>query len=398
MKLYPFQQEGVAYALAHKYSINACEMGLGKTAQAIAVAESVKGWVLIVCPAYLKQNWSDELDKWGANYARYTVMSYGELTKAKPEQYAAIIMDEAHYLKNMEAKRTKAAHRWVKSHRPEYLLLLTGTPVLNRVCEFYSLMKLCSYNPAGTSGKPLTKSFENFASNLSYEKTFTLGNGVQVKKYEGLKNKPLLIEYLKGKYFRRTAAQELDLPKVTYNRVSCGHISVGNELLDQFQSGAKCLSTAKADLALLKAKPTAKYLLELLSQDIAPVLVYSDHVESAKYIAEYLQGKRIVSRVITGATPSTKRTQLVNDFQFGNIEVLVATIGSLSTGFTLTRSNRIVFNDTGWVPGDILQAEARIVRISQERPCFVTHMVASGIDTLIRDALQKKMEVLRDTL
>jgi SWI/SNF-related matrix-associated actin-dependent regulator 1 of chromatin subfamily A len=409
LRLYPFQREGVEYALKHHYSINACEMGLGKTVQAIATGCKAGGYILVICPAYLINNWINEFNKFcgkGSGFAGYSIFSYEQFTKLIAsgekgswlEEADIAVFDEAHYLKNMNAKRTKAAHKFVKECKPEYLLLLTGTPIKNRVCEFYSLLKLCSYNPKGTSGLPITKGYWHFADKLSHRHDYKLANGIKVVKHTGLKNKPLLLKYLKGKYFRRTAKDELDLPGITRSYLSC-NIDRGleSQLAAEFDEGNSHISTAKKETALAKAEYTIGFANELFDQDIQPLLIFTDHVGSADAICKGLGGGRSGSRrgySITGATSSEKRANLVAEFQAGGLDYLVCTIGSMSTGFTLTRTNRIIFNDLSWCPADNAQAEARIHRIGQREPCFVVYMVSEGIDEQITQTLQEKMKVL----
>jgi SNF2 family DNA or RNA helicase len=194
-------------------------MGLGKTIQAIALINTrLAKPILIVCPAYLKHNWRKELKRWCDLPQWPFVVSYEEFTRTHSilvKSCDTIIFDEAHYLKNMQAKRTKAAHKFIKTIKPTYLLLLTGTPIKNRVPEFYSLLKLCSYNPKKTSGLPITKGYYHFADKLSHREEYKLPSGIKVVKYSGLKNKRLLLKYLKDKYFRKAAKDELDLPRIT---------------------------------------------------------------------------------------------------------------------------------------------------------------------------------------
>ena len=218
IELYPFQKDGVKFHLKSRYSINACEMGLGKTIQAIKTIEAADTYYnMVVCPAYLRNNWKREIKKHGDPLRFYHILSYDEFRKLPPKYphiSDTVIFDEAHYLKNMEAQRTKAAHKYVKDWLPEYLVLLSGTPIKNRVTEYYSLLKLCSYCPHDTNGERITKSFHHFASALTYKEKYLLPSGAMVTKFGGLKNKSLLLKYLKGKYFRRVASKELNLPDV----------------------------------------------------------------------------------------------------------------------------------------------------------------------------------------
>jgi SNF2 family DNA or RNA helicase len=299
----------------------------------------------------------------------------------------------------MQAKRTKAAHKFVRTYKPEYLLLLTGTPIKNRVCEFYSLLKLCSYNPKQTSGLPVTKGYYHFADKLSNRSEYKLPSGVKIVKHSGLKNKPLLLKYLKGKYFRRTAKDELNLPGITRNYLSCNLCTgLESQLASEFAEDSLHLSTAKKETALAKVDCTVKFAGELLDQDVNPLLIFTDHVGAAHGISQGIGGRGYRGHAVTGSTSPEERASYVEKFQAGKIDFLACTIGSMSTGFTLTATNRIIFNDLSWCPADNAQAEARIHRIGQKAPCFVTYMVSDGIDEKIAKTLEEKIATLANVL
>jgi len=209
------------------------------------------------------------------------------------------------------------------------------------------------------------------------------------------------LKYLEGKYFRRVASQELNLPKITRQHISCKALATerGKELLKEFEEQSSGhISTMKKEAAIAKVDYTLKYALDLFDQEVSPILIFTDHIEPAQKIHEGLKKHRRKGDYITGARKPEDRAKLVSEFQDGRLEYLVCTIGSMSTGFTLTATNRIIFNDLSWCPSDNAQAEARIYRISQNRPCFITYIVSEGIDEKIISILEEKMGVLKDAL
>lgn len=174
-ELFPYQVSGVGYALLSKRCFIGDEMGLGKSAQALAACEQGKLFpAVIVCPASLKTNWKKEVTKWlpkrhavmVANskedvpalirYADVIIVNYELLiTKRKQDEKGkplfpvgeaireampkAIILDESHYIKNPDALRTKACVALGKG--VEYLFCLSGTPVTNKPIEFVGQLK-----------------------------------------------------------------------------------------------------------------------------------------------------------------------------------------------------------------------------------------------------------------
>lgn len=177
-----YQKAGISFALGRKGTLVADEMGLGKTIQAIGVCNNdpeIKS-VLVICPASLRVNWLRESQKWSTRpwtyyvvengnpipaNADYVIVNYDRLKDAVLEslmgrQWGVMICDEAHYLKNPDALRTqrvlgvqakfkKTPTGWAETspRKPGLVdqvagrvLLLTGTPILNRPMEAFPLL------------------------------------------------------------------------------------------------------------------------------------------------------------------------------------------------------------------------------------------------------------------
>jgi SWI/SNF-related matrix-associated actin-dependent regulator 1 of chromatin subfamily A len=402
MKLYDFQKEGVEFALAHNYTINGCEMGLGKTVQAIEVMKKLKTKTLIVCPAYLRDNWAHEIKKFAPDWddSLSTILSYNQFVMEYNEYYSCdlVIFDEAHYLKNVSSQRTMRSHYFVKACNPTHLMLLTGTPVMNRVTEFYSLLKLCSYSGHNTNGIPVKYGFAKFASVLTNVSYVSGNSGFTVKKYTGLRNKDILDKYLDKKYFRRMAKDALDLPPLVQSNIYTTAAPTKEDELELEKAfgdkDADHISVAKAKSAAFKARTTAQYVGELLDQGEGPVIVYTDHKVAGQFIYDHLKYK-YAAAWINGSTATTVRSKAITNVEAKVIQVIIATIGSFSTGVNLTASNQLIFNDMSWTPANNMQAEKRIHRIGQTKTCFITYVTSRGIDYLIHENLREKMDVLR---
>ena len=94
--LYPYQEEGRDFILAHKHVIIGDEMGLGKTIQALAVMETVKGSIVVVCPAFLRATWQSEIEKF-TDLKEVAVVSYAKLGKMLPlPNIQCVIFDEGY--------------------------------------------------------------------------------------------------------------------------------------------------------------------------------------------------------------------------------------------------------------------------------------------------------------
>ncbi len=223
---YPHQIEGVRAMARINSFLLADEMGLGKTLQALTVAaiDFERGFahrLLVVSPASLKWNWADEI----ATHTRFTSDVLDGQPKARERQmvefeelgtdvlivnyeqvkshldtlnrlaFDIAIYDEAHYIKNHKAARTKA----VLGLRARRHFLLTGSPLLNQVNDLWA--PLHRIDPIG---------FPNYWSFLNRYAVF---GGFKDKQIVGVKNQAELTERLRTVMIRREKKDVLDLPE-----------------------------------------------------------------------------------------------------------------------------------------------------------------------------------------
>ncbi|WP_194774665.1 DEAD/DEAH box helicase [Pararhodonellum marinum] len=164
-ELHPYQKKGVAFAVQSGRALIADEMGLGKTLQAIAAAEVLKKEfgiqkVLIVCPTSLKYQWKSEIEKFTDSPAHvieglklkrepqyaddnnfYKIVGHhtvgNDLDVINTTGFDLIILDEAQRIKNWKAKISQN----IKKLKSEYAIVLTGTPLENKLEELYSVVQ-----------------------------------------------------------------------------------------------------------------------------------------------------------------------------------------------------------------------------------------------------------------
>jgi len=166
LKLMPYQKIGVAFLVANQHALLSDEMGLGKTIQAIeGINDTCAKSVLIVCPASLKLNWEKELKIWLKNdlkiyivakrsaiipkdaqiiIVNYDIIDHSNIFyQLRDRLYDVVVCDEAHYMKNIKAARTKAMlNSKGLIRKGKYKWLLTGTPVLNRPMELFAILRV----------------------------------------------------------------------------------------------------------------------------------------------------------------------------------------------------------------------------------------------------------------
>lgn len=411
------QGRTIPYMLKNPYSIIALDPGLGKSRCAIETREKLQVNCLVICPGYLIQNWVKEIRLWAKKDVQittitagnqicevcdtdYLIVSYDLVQKAEHffEWADMVILDEAHNIKSMKAKRTQFIHKNIYENSMKRVHLLTGTPIKNRVQEFYSLLALCFYNPhaADTQFLETYPSEIDFADRFSIRQEYTIqvnNRFIKIVKWNGLRNLPELRGHLKNKYIRIKSEDVLDLPPVQYKSMLISN-TPNKALLKEFNSfferdGADSVKPdAKVEAANQKVPFTVKYAKDLLEETDC-VLIYTDHVEPAERIAAQLGVK-----AITGKVSSKVRSQMADAFQAGEGRIQVATIGSMKEGKDLFRSSHIILNDFPWVPGDLKQVIYRIQRMGQKRKCTVHRIIGSPQDEYIMDTIQSKIKVI----
>ena len=162
-ELFEYQKEGVAF-LERKNgrAFLADEMGLGKSLQSLAYCQRNpdKRPIVVVCPASLKMNWKAEVEKWTNIKAEVVKGTRPYETKAeliiinydivhewvetlRKIDFKILILDEATYVKESTARRTKSVKRLAKGI--PHVIALSGTPILNRPAEIFNAVRIINY-------------------------------------------------------------------------------------------------------------------------------------------------------------------------------------------------------------------------------------------------------------
>ena len=422
--LFPHQIEGVAFLLGRRRAILADDMGLGKTRQAIVSLRHLApaGPFLVVCPASVKRNWAREIalvapdasvfviegSAPAALTARWTIVNYdilGRHTAAlEGVSWAALVFDEAHYLKNHTSARSKLArqlttHAETAAAQPLAVQLLTGTPLTSRPRDLFVLLQL--------AGHPLGRSFLAFAKRYCAAEKGEFG-----WKTGGASNVEELTVQLHGIMLRRSKDDVLALPpklrtwlpvpvpagtgshaiKKVFALLSGRRdaASPAPRSLDARKRGKLLayITESRQALAFAKTSATLDFVRGAVDQG-EKVIVFSCFDDPIQKLAKELGSMAVV---VTGKTPGTKRQELVDRFQEDdNVRVFVANIIAGGTGLNLTAATQVVFNDLDWLPTNHWQAEDRAYRIGQTRTVNVTYFVAeSTVDDFVQAVLETK--------
>ena len=395
-----YQEFGVKYILHQKRVLLGDEMGLGKTIQAIAVmahlhVQEPGSRCLIVCPASVMINWCREIRKFSTVKAQllhgpsleYSLAQWERSGGAAVTNYesmarivdavndrlkiALMVIDEAHYIKNPEAKRTKLIH--TLEDESERILMMTGTPLENRVIEMCELISF-------------------LRPDLESEMRLNIG----------LQRAPQFKEMLAPVYLRRQRSQVLqELPPLTEQQEWCAmtpedSAAYAIPILDRNFTGMRRVSFLQEDP---ETSSKAMRLLELCGQALdegCKVVIYSYFRETIRKVEALLQRKLPVEHLflgtITGSTPVRDRQYIVDRFtQEPGGGILLCQVQAGGTGLNIQAANMVIFCEPQIKPSLTNQAISRVYRMGQVRNVLVCHLLCENtIDEAVTDLLETK--------
>jgi SWI/SNF-related matrix-associated actin-dependent regulator 1 of chromatin subfamily A len=420
--LYPHQADGIAFLLSKKRCVLGDDMGLGKTRQAIAAMEVgvPEGMVLVVCPASLKLNWHREIlmvdpEAWvhvlgrgmpDHQDPRWVIVNYDLLAKNAEMlhgvAWSGVILDEAHFIRNKSQRsRQCMSLLGVQDERgaallgPEYVFLLTGTPMTNRPKDLFNLLRCV--------GHPSARSFLSFAKRYcdAYRNDFGWVT-------TGASNLEELNLLMKEVMIRRKKDEVLELPPKIRSWVPVD-LSQSRAVLKSIRSFLEWYQATdpgrpndtqflarltKVRVALHKAKHTmvAERILDVLASG-AKVVVFACFSEGLNRHARMLDHKAVL---ITGEQNASQRDQAVEAFQTDeNVRVALCNIIAGGVGINLTAGTHVIFQDLDWVPANHAQAEDRCYRLGQKNRVTVEYFHANGsLDAYIARLLETKMRLI----
>jgi hypothetical protein len=407
VELLPYQLDGIAFAAGAGRAIIADDMGLGKTIQAIGVSELLSreagiSKVLVVCPASVKSQWRSEIERFcardcqlisGQQYASncfFTVCNYEQVLRdilsIERAKWDLIILDEGQRIKNWEAKTSRV----IKGLRSPFALVLSGTPLENRLDDLYSIVQFIDDRRLGPAFR-----FYN-RHRVVDEKGKVLG----------YKNLSELRQTLKTVLLRRTRqsvrqqlpARTNEIVRITPTQEQLGLHSSHMQLVMQitqkkFLTEMDLLRLQKhllmcrmsADSTFLVEKQTPGYSSklqeldnlfdQLFSEEGRKVLLFSEWTTMLDLIEPLLKKRRLPFVRLDGSVPQKKRQGLVREFQSNPHCRLFLTTNAGSTGLNLQAANTVINVDLPWNPAVLEQRIARAYRMGQKQPVQVFILV-----------------------
>lgn len=417
------QKEAIEKLLANNRYILADDMGLGKTTSAvIASLESGAKKILIVCPASLKINWDREIKnytdrrtflvegrRWGSTFDYY-IINYDILknfhTTDKSEDSEAYklimnegfdlaIVDEAHYISNATAQRTKLLND-ILSKIPK-VWLLTGTPMTSRPINYFNLLKIVN--------SPLTLNWQSYVRRYCKGYQFNVG-GKKIWNTSGASNLDELRERTKNLVLRRLKTDILDLPEkiITPIFLELKSNFYDSELEDFMKITKESKKNESISVTLnrlmairqLIAIEKVEYTCEIIDKCIdqgKKVIVFTNFTSTLDAIHEKYKKQSVV---LDGRMSKDKRQESVDKFQNQDkIKIFISNIVAGGVGITLTAADTVIMNDLSFVPAHHSQAEDRAYRYGQKNSVLVYYPIFENtIEMIIYNILQKKKNII----
>ncbi|MDN3279040.1 DEAD/DEAH box helicase [Frankia sp. RB7] len=423
MSLYPYQAEGALFAVRTGRALIGDDMGLGKTIQAVAAMEILArhfgvSRVLVICPTSLKYQWQSEMarftgrrDKRGARVIEggrvqrrndYALDDFCKITnyeKLQPdlELIAAwspelVIVDEAQRVKNWNT----VAARALKRIDSPYAIVLTGTPLENKLEELISIVQFVDQHRLGPTWK------------LLHEHQVKDENG-RVTGYRALDKigetlAPVMIRRRKSEVLRQLPSRTdqnvlvpMTEPQIELHKENADNVAAivkrwrrTKFLSDKDQRRLTCAlqnmrmscnSTYLLDHESdhgVKADELAVLLDQLFAVPDAKAVVFSQWTRTHDIVIRRLQARGIGYVSFHGGVPSAKRPDLVQRFRDDPTCRVFLSTDAGSTGLNLQHASTLVNMDLPWNPAVLEQRIARIHRLGQARPVQIVNFVAKG--------------------
>ena len=431
-ELLPYQLDGIAFAVGAGRAVLADDMGLGKTIQGIGVAELLAreagiSKVLVICPATLKAQWRNEIHRFSSrscqlvlgsaqeratqygNDSFFTICNYEQVLRdilpIEGVRWDLIMLDEGQRIKNWEAKTSQI----VKSLRSPFALVLSGTPLENRLDDLFSVVEFIDDRRLGPA-------FRFFNRHRVVD---------EKGKVLGYKNLEELRRNLRPVLLRRTRASVMqDLPPRTTEIIRIaptdeqlglhqGHMQIVSsiihkryisemDLLRLQKALLMCRMSANSTFLVDKQPPGYSSKLEeledlltqLFLEEGRKAVLFSEWTTMLNLIEQILSSQDIPFVRLDGSVPQKKRLQLVHQFQRDPSCKLFITTNAGSTGLNLQAANTVINVDLPWNPAVLEQRISRAHRMGQKNPVQVFVLITEGtIEERLLTTLSAKHEL-----
>ena len=430
--LYPFQREGVLFAARAGRCLIADEMGLGKTIQAIGACEVLKREqgarrTLIVCPTSLKYQWKHEIEKFAGHGAvvvegtpgrrhrqyysdaAYTIAHYNivgaDLAAINAAHFDTVILDEAQRIKNWNTKLA----RDVKRIASTYAIVLTGTPIENKLEELYSILSFIDPYRLGPVYRFLeTHQIRDENGKVTgYRELNKIQNVledvvIRRRKKDVLKELPERTD--RNVFVTMTEMQTAGHEEYAANVARLVHKWKRFGFLDEkdrkrLMVALNCMRMLADSTYILDEE--SRYdtkideLLHILDDALEcgeeKMVIFSQWERMTRLVQAELESRGIGFVHLHGGVPSRKRKNLLDEFRENSSCKVFLSTDAGGVGLNLQSASIVVNLDLPWNPAVLEQRIGRVYRHGQGKPVSVINLISRGsIEERMQGVLQFK--------
>lgn len=417
VSLYRHQRVALEILRRHDRYALFMEMGMGKTITILTLIKERQWRTLVVCPlSIIEDAWQRDCEKLGIPFANLRpTLRKGEIPKDAlvyavnyesatrhqhallTERFDCLVLDESTYIKNHKAKRTKAMQ--ALALRTPSVYVLTGNPAPNSLLELWPQMYCITPECLG-------KNFYAFRNKYFYPTGY---GGYTWKPYDPDR----IINKVKQYAIFMRKEDWLDLPEKTfvtrhviadgkmaehYERMRKHRIAeLGNDIVISRTKVSQIMRLREITSGFIQdgeawewiSDAKVKELDHLLEEIQGQVFIWTNFRIEARYLAQ-----RYNAPLILGGDAEGHRRRIIEEFKQGKHRILVATMGTISHGVTLTNCHHVVYYSLTYSHDLYLQSQDRFHRIGQKNPVTYYHLLVKGsIDERVLQALQRKEDM-----
>jgi superfamily II DNA or RNA helicase len=417
--LYPYQREGALFAAKAGRALVADDMGLGKTVQALAAAEILARTagverVLIIAPTSLKHQWRREIERFTDRQvlvvegllprraelyaaesfykiANYDIV-YRDLERIQAWRPDLVILDEAQRIKNWKTRTAQS----VKRLESPYALVLTGTPLENRLEELYSIVEFVDRYRLGPMFRFLDahQHVDETGRVIGYRELNRISQTLAPILIRRSKDKVLaqLPERMEKRLFVGMTAPQLQhheenretVARIVHKWRRFGFLTEADQrrLLIALQNmRMSCDSTYLLDQKTdhgVKADELIELLGEMLEDPHTKVVIFSQWLRMHQLVVRRIERRRWSYVLFHGGVPGPQRRGLIERFREDPQCRLFLATDAGGVGLNLQHASAVVNLDLPWNPAVLEQRIGRVHRLGQHRPVRVVNFVAQG--------------------
>lgn len=322
------------------------------------------------------------------------------------ENFNCVIIDEAHKLSNNTSMRYKVIDDFLKRSKPEYVFLLTGTPLTNRPMNLYHVLKLINAN--------VTKDYQYYVKRYCDGKKIRLKTGQEIMLTGGATHLDELKEKIKYVYIRRLLTDMTDMVNkevvTRYYDLNDNQMTEYNELWNEYLEAQREIGNDDSEnyRQLVEGILVRQYLAKEMTantiqlvdeklEDDEKVIIICTFTEEIDIFRKYYKGKCVV---YDGKMTAKQKDK--SEYEFMNnpkIKVFIGQIIACSVGLTLTAAHTLVFNSYSWIAADNMQAQDRIYRLNQTHDVTCIYQLFNdSISQNMFDKVMRKEIIMNETI